>query len=206
MPKESKPRKKMKTVSFDVIGAERKDLALKSNDEKYLAGYKKYERGLDLTPEQDSELAEAIGTITNMRSSSGKYIAQPIFKNGAELQGAIDAYWDWIQKSSDAGKTIIPDIEGLAAFLRVARSTLIGWKSGKTNTEFIPVLERFYNDVAYIKKQLGMRNKIPTLVYLNDMQNNHGYVSSTTKVEMDVTQREPMSVEKLIQQASELPD
>lgn len=99
----------------------------------------------------------------------------------------MDAYWVFLRDAVQNGRQIIPDVEGLASFIGVSRSTITAWKNGETNKEFAPVIDRALNDIAMVKKQLAMKNKIPALIYLNDMQNNHGYLSNNSKVDIDIT-------------------
>ena len=175
-------------------------------DEARMLAFKKYQLPADYSPVGSNDIADALGQIRVV--SKGKACPKSVAKfiSGAELQGAIDAYWDFIYRVNTDGRKIYPDVEGLASFLRVSRSTLMGWKRGETNREFIPILETAFNDIASVKKQLALGGNLPPLIYLNDMQNNHGYLSNTSKQDIEISvRREPDDPQKLIDAAKFLP-
>lgn len=91
-----------------------------------------------------------------------------------ELQEGIERYIDYIETQNAAGVALIPDVEGLALFLGVSRSTLYDWQNARPG-EFSDTLKRTLNAIAATKKQLGLQGKIPALVLALDMNNNHGY-------------------------------
>lgn len=167
---------------------DRRQLAKRDPEGQRLQVYERYVAGKHYEPLGDGELEEAISTVLCVQSSRG-IIALPKFVSGAELQGAIDAYWVFLRDAVQSGRQIIPDVEGLASFIGVSRSTISEWRKGNPNKEFSPIVERAMNDIAMVKKQLAMKNKIPALIYLNDMQNNHGYLSNNSKVDIDITAR-----------------
>lgn len=160
----------------------------------------------DYSPVGQNDIADALGQIRTVSRGGAHPYSMPKFGSAAELQGAIDAYWDFIYRVNTDGRKIYPDVEGLASFLRVARSTLMNWRRGDTNREFAPVIETCLNDIASVKKQLALGGNLPPLVYLNDMQNNHGYLSNTSRQDIEVTvRREPDDPQKLIDAAKFLP-
>ena len=175
-------------------------------DEARLMAFKRYQLPADYSPVGDNDIADALGQIRTVSRGKGCPKSLPKFVSGAELQGAIDAYWDFIYRVNSDGRKIYPDVEGLASFLRVSRSTLMNWKRGDTNREFIPVVETAFNDIAAVKKQLALGGKLPPLIYLNDFQNNHGYLSNTSKQDIEISvRREPDDPQKLIDAAKFLP-
>lgn len=176
-------------------------------DEARVLMFQKYRVPENYSPVGQNDIADALGQI-RVVSASGrtKPYSLPKFASGAELQGAIDAYWDFIYRVNADGRKIYPDVEGLASFLRVARSTLMNWRRGEVNREFAPVIETCFNDIASVKKQLALGGNLPPLIYLNDMQNNHGYLSNTSRQDIEVTvRREPDDPQKLIDAAKFLP-
>jgi len=184
---------------------EKKELAEKPDEARMLM-FKAYQVPADYSPVGDNDIADALGQIRTVSRGKGISHSLPKFASGAELQGAIDAYWDFIYRVNSDGRKIYPDVEGLASFLRVARSTLMNWKRGEVNREFAPIIETTLNDIASVKKQLALGGNLPPLIYLNDMQNNHGYISNTSKVDVDVAvRREPDDPQKLIDNAKFLP-
>ena len=196
---------KLKGEEVTAYWKEKKELAGKP-DEARLMMFKKYQLPADYSPVGVNDIADALGQIRAVSRGSGAYHSLPKFASGAELMGAIDAYWDFIYRVNTDGRKIYPDVEGLASFLRVSRSTLMAWKRGETNREFVPIIETTLNDIASVKKQLALGGNLPPLIYLNDMQNNHGYLSNTSKVDVDVAvRREPDDPQKLIDNARFLP-
>jgi len=175
-------------------------------DEARMLMFQKYRVPSDYSPVGANDIADALGQIRAVSMGGRKPYSLPKFASGAELQGAIDAYWDFIYRVNTDGRKIYPDVEGLASFLRVARSTLMNWKRGEVNREFAPIIETCFNDIASVKKQLALGGNLPPLIYLNDMQNNHGYLSNTTRQDVEITvRREPDDPQKLIDAARYLP-
>lgn len=204
-----KPSSEVVVMSKEGDAAEyyREKLALAERpEEARLMTFQKYRVPADYSPVGDNDIADALGQIRMVSSANFRPYALPKFASGAELQGAIDAYWDFIYRVNQDGRKIYPDVEGLASFLRVARSTLMNWKRGEVNREFAPIMETCFNDIASVKKQLALGGNLPPLIYLNDMQNNHGYLSNTSRQDIEVTvRREPDDPQKLIDAAKFLP-
>lgn len=175
-------------------------------DEARRKAFELYRVPDDYSPVGANDIADALGQIRTVSRGGAHPYSMPKFASGAELQGAIDAYWDFIYRVNTDGRKIYPDVEGLASFLRVARSTMMNWKRGEVNREFAPIVETALNDIAAVKKQLALGGNLPPLVYLNDMQNNHGYLSNTSRQDIEVTvRREPDDPQKLIDAARFLP-
>lgn len=128
------------------------------------------------------------------------------FHSGAELQGAIDAFFVMVYKAQEVGVQIVPDVELLASFLGVTRRALMNWMRGEENSEFVNVLDLAFNDIATYKKQYALQNKVAPLIYLSDMQNNHGYLAQQTKQDVQINLRaETLTEKQLIEQAKLLP-
>ena len=150
------------------------------------------------------EISETIASLLVYKPyHSDLYIAAPRFVSAAELAGAIDAYFEVMYAAAMNGSEVIPDVEHLALYLGTSRQSLM--KMRTKTPEIGEVIENALNRIAAIKKQLAMHNKIPSLVYLSDIQNNHGYVNgSKVDVALDV-RRETPTREALIEQAKYLP-
>ena len=80
----------------------------------------------------------------------------------------------YISEKNAAGVALIPDVEGLALFLGVSRSTLYEWQNSRPG-EYSDTIKRTLNAIAAAKKQLALMGKIPPLVFATDFNNNHGY-------------------------------
>ena len=150
------------------------------------------------------EISETIASILVYKPYNADiYIAAPRFVSAAELAGAIDAYFEVMYAAAMNGSEVIPDVEHLALYLGTSRKSML--KLREKSPEIADVIDTALNRIATIKKQLAMHNKIPSLVYLSDIQNNHGYVNSN-KVDVAVdVRRETPTREALIEQAKYLP-
>lgn len=104
-----------------------------------------------------------------------------------ELREGIERYIDHIQTSAAAGVPLIPDVEGLALFLGISRSTLFEWQKARPG-EFSDTIKTTLNAIAAYKKQLALTGKIPPIVFATDFNNNHGYVQQHT-LEVQATNR-----------------
>ena len=102
-----------------------------------------------------------------------------------ELKAGIQKYINYIRDESAAGVHLIPDIEGLALFLGVSRSTLFEWQKARPG-EFSDTLKSAFNAIAAVKKQLAMSGKIPPIVFATDFNNNHGYTQAAQKIDLNV--------------------
>lgn len=102
-----------------------------------------------------------------------------------ELQKGIERYIDYIETKNADGVALIPDVEGLALFLGVSRSTLYEWQNSRPG-EFSDTLKRTINAIAAAEKQLGYNGKIPALVLAMNFNNNHGYTQAAQKIDLNV--------------------
>lgn len=148
------------------------------------------------------EISDMIASVCYYRRSGGRYQSAPKFVSAAELQGAVDAYFQVMYEAAQGGSELIPDVEHLRLFLGVNKSTMARWK--RENPDFDDVLAEAYDRVLAVKKQLAMHNKIPQLVYMNDIQNNHGY-RQKDKPEERTEDKPIVNVDQLIEAAKYLP-
>lgn len=154
-----------------------------------------------------NQFSEMIGLVYLNRTRN-RGAKEKSFSSGAELAGAIDAYWCLLFDLAEHNHTNMPDVEGLADFLGVTRDTLLRWRRGEDNLEFVDPLNVAFNEIAQIKKQFAMQGRVNGLVYLSDMQNNHGYLSNQKNAEVQLNVRlkhELPSKEQLIEQVKLLP-
>ena len=150
------------------------------------------------------EVSELIASVCFYRrpSDPNRWVTAPKFVSSAELQGAIDAYFEIMFQAAQNGSELIPDTEHLYLFLGVTKGTIARWK--KENPDWCDIFEDALNRVLVIKKQLAMHNKIPQLVYMSDIQNNHGYRQKDAKEEPQNEVVIPNEAE-LIEKAKYLP-
>lgn len=104
-----------------------------------------------------------------------------------QLQEGIEKYIDYIAAQNAAGVSLIPDVEGLALFLGISRSTLYEWQNARPG-EFSDTIKRAINAIAAVKKQLALNGKIPPIVFATDFNNNHGYVQQQ-KIEVSAARK-----------------
>ncbi len=66
----------------------------------------------------------------------------------------------------------VADVEALADYLSCTRNDIFEMMSDK---KYSPAVTRAMNRIAFIKKQLAFKGKIPAAVFVFDMKNNHSY-------------------------------
>ena len=131
-----------------------------------------------------------------------RWLTAPKFISAAELQGAVDAYFEIMYEAAKNGSELVPDGEHLYLFLGITKVTAWNWKK---NPQFAEVMEGAMNRILVIKKQLAMHNKIPQLVYMNDIQNNHGYRQKDRAEETAEEEREIPNIDELVEKVKYLP-
>lgn len=146
--------------------------------------YRRYKENVDYLPLEPNEMSAMIGLIQN----KGRIGRPPIFESVEELQGAIQAFWDYIREANEKGNYLIPDVEGLCCYLDINRDTLNEWERSNYRN-FSATVKSTKNSIVFCKKQLALRGKIPPIVFATDFNNNHGY---TQKQEMVLTPNNPL--------------
>lgn len=92
-----------------------------------------------------------------------------------ELIEAVQQYYQYIVDANADGTPLIPDIEGLCAFIQISRSQLFRWEHER-GEDFRNTIALIKNQIAAAKKQLALQGSIPPIVFATDFNNNHGYV------------------------------
>lgn len=110
------------------------------------------------------------------------------YETADDLEKAIMGYWDYLIQANENQINLIPDVEGLCAFLGITRKTLMNWENNDVRG-FASIIEQAKNDIAACKKQIGLQGKIPPIVMAMDFNNNHGY---TQRQEVVVTPNNPL--------------
>lgn len=109
----------------------------------------------------------------------------PIWKTANELEEKLKGFWAYCKENDD-----IPDIEALACYLEIDRSTI---RDYERKEEFAPTIKRVKTRIAKVKKQLAMKGKINPAVFCFDFKNNHDYtdqqeiLSKNMNINVDVT-------------------
>lgn len=155
--------------------------------------YKNFERGKDYAPTTGNELAEMYTMAKDNMERKKEWRIRAggggiRYETVEDLENGIIAYWDYLLKANTKEIALIPDLEGLCAFLGISRKTLNNWENNDVRG-FAATIEQAKNDIAACKKQIGLQGKIPPLVMAMDFNNNHGYVQ---KQEVVVTPNNPL--------------
>lgn len=119
------------------------------------------------------------------------------YKTVDELRKAISKYWDLLIKAEDSDEPLIADVEGLCQFLGISRRTLQNWERQNHNG-FGPLIAETRTAIAACNKQLAKKGKMPALVFMADMNNNHEYVQKQqVEIESSQLSQEKMTPEQL---------
>lgn len=156
--------------------AARDENGVRKNDYRRFKEGRDYEKqtGPDMVTLCDMMSRGIFGEEETAERERGKGGRPRKYETAEELQEGIKKYLLYIAEKNAAGVALIPDVEGLALFLGVSRSTLYEWQNSRPG-EFSDTLKRTLNAIAAAKKQLALMGKIPPLVFATDFNNNHGY-------------------------------
>lgn len=156
--------------------AARDENGVRKNDYRRFKEGRDYEKqtGPDMVTLCDMMSRGIFGEEETEEREKGKGGRPRKYETAEELQEGIKKYLLYIAEKNAAGVALIPDVEGLALFLGVSRSTLYEWQNSRPG-EFSDTLKRTLNAIAAAKKQLALMGKIPPLVFATDFNNNHGY-------------------------------
>lgn len=151
-----------------------------------LQKYSQFEEEIDYKKISQGEMAGildiAVQTFDDI--SQQRIDTRALFQTPEQLAGAIKMYFQYIIDRNLEGQGLIPDIEGLCAFIRIPRGKLMRWNR-ENYKGFSDVIEQALNNIAAAKKQLAQRGYIPAVVFAIDFNNNHGYVQrQETRVEI----------------------
>ena len=201
------PRKKKteEVEELEVESVEGKVEGLTYNDEEQRIRAAAREKALaehDQKVYGTNRLSSVTGAVLKNRARNSG-IREREYSSGAELAGVIDAYFQTLFREQESGLEVTADTEAMADFLGITRDTLIRWQRGEDNREYVEPLRIAMNEIAYMKKQRAMDNKVNGLVYLSDMQNNHGYVSNQKSSDVSINvklKHELPSIEQLNRQ------
>lgn len=157
---------------------EKKETAARDENGVRKNDYRRFKEGRDY----EKQTAPDMVTLCDMMSrgifgeeeTKGRGGRPRKYETIEELQEGIKKYLLYIAEKNAAGVALIPDVEGLALFLGVSRSTLYEWQNSRPG-EYSDTIKRTLNAIAAAKKQLALMGKIPPLVFATDFNNNHGY-------------------------------
>ena len=176
MPKKKKSEEEV--IETEQVSGEIEGIAYSEEEQKIRAEAR--EKALaerDNTIYGTNKLSMFTGAILRNRARNSG-IAERVYTSRAELAGYIDAYFYGVFQDQEQGAELMADVEAMADFLGVTRDTLIRWGRGEDNRDFIAPIQLAFNEIAMMKKQRAMNDKVNGLVYLSDMQNNHNYIAN----------------------------
>lgn len=156
--------------------AARDENGVRKNDYRRFKEGRDYEKqtGPDMVTLCDMMSRGIFGEEETEEREKGKGGRPRKYETAEDLQEGIKKYLVYIAEKNAAGVALIPDVEGLALFLGVSRSTLYEWQNSRPG-EYSDTIKRTLNAIAAAKKQLALMGKIPPLVFATDFNNNHGY-------------------------------
>lgn len=131
-----------------------------------------------IKPDEIVPSLEFINTIN--KNLNGRPCIYPNNEAGIEsFRTNCVEYFAYLQKANEAleeSDMLIADVEGLCAFCGITRYTLANYR--RRNKEWADLIDFFKNQIAFIKKQLSLKGRIPTVLAIFDMVNNHNYLST----------------------------
>lgn len=146
------------------------------DDNKKMVQYKKRGKALALEPgDLTAPLEFGLEVFRQHGGIPAKYPNSPeglrLFREG------VEGYFRYVQQLNDGvdeKKQLIPDIEGLALYLGISRVTLLNYEKVR-DQEWTQTVRLAKDVIGAVKKQMLMRGKIPPLVGVFDLTNNHAY-------------------------------
>lgn len=127
----------------------------------------------------------ALDTVLSMVTDSlkaGRPCKYPETEQGfADFKENVIGYFNFIKENNEPGnndRKIIPDIEGLCAFLGITRITLNKYENDRIG-EWREFIRQAKQGITACKKQLIFNSQIPPVVGIFDLTNNSGYINSS---------------------------
>lgn len=121
--------------------------------------------------------------ITATKAHNGRAVSYPNTKEGLDTftENTLNffEYCETVNANPELGdkQKLIPDIELWGSFIGVTRKTILMYE--RRGGEWETTITYFKNHIAAIKKQLAAHGKIPPLITIFDLTNNHGYVNAS---------------------------
>lgn len=174
--------------------------------------YRRFHEGEDYEAvEPDEMVALTQNILDNLDAiDEAERIGRPRkYETVAEFKEIVRGYINYIRDANVDGVKLIPDIEGLCAYMGIDRSTLFDWENTRDQI-YSNAIKSVKNQIAFFKKQLALKGKIPPVTFATDFNNNHGYVQ---KQQIDIApvnplgdQSDPATLRKAIDSLPEATD
>jgi len=143
--------------------------------------YKRFEEGKDYLPVCATEETAIIDVIID-RFRPGK-TAYRKYESLEDFKMVIVDYFEYIKSNNAQGSKLIPDITGFTLYAGIDRTTLYDWETRRPG-EYTETIRMLKNAIAAYKTQLALQNKIPAVVFIASMNNDHNW---TTKTKVEIT-------------------
>ena len=140
---------------------------------KDLRPYKEISK--ELKPEDTAATIDLVCAC--LKNTGGRPATYPNTENGlsAFIENA-KGYFTYLQSANDKldeKQQLIPDVEGVSLYCGIDRRTLENYRNRGGDWE--KVIDYIKSSIAYSKKQLSLRGRIPTVMAIFDLVNNHDY-------------------------------
>lgn len=153
--------------------------------------YRRFKEGEDYEAvEPDEMVALTQNILDNLDAiDEAERIGRPRkYETVGEFKEIVRGYINYIRDANIDKVKLIPDIEGLCAYMGIDRVTLLDWENHRDSV-YSNTIKSVKNQLAFFKKQLALKGKIPPIVFATDFNNNHGYVQ---KQEISIPQINPL--------------
>lgn len=142
--------------------------------------YKELSKNLTI----DDTAAALEMTSTILKNLGGRPCTYPNTTKGLEtfIENS-QGYFSYLQSCNsklEEKAQIIPDIEGYCLWLGIGRTTLKTYSD--RGGDWQKIIELFKNSIGYCKKQLMLKGRIPAVMGVFDLVNNHGYYNTNSFV------------------------
>lgn len=160
------------------------ELAINKRDEhgvRRMGAYAKKYSKVDTSPGDMADLG-ALLDVSIEQIGKREIGRPPVYPDSEEgMRNFLDAtkkYFEYIRDVNAANEEkLIPDIEGWSIFIGITRQTVSVYS--RRNDTWKEMIDYIKDVILAAKKQLAFRFKIPPVVYLNDVSNNHGYLNTS---------------------------
>lgn len=169
--------------------------------------YRRFKEGIDYEPvEPDEMVALTQNILDNLDAfDEAERTGRPRkYETVGEFKAIVRGYINYIRDANIDGVKLIPDIEGLCAYMGICRETLLEWERSR-DAVYSDTIKRVKNQIAYFKKQLALKGKIPPVTFATDFNNNHGYTQKQ-EIAVSVPQQQSDDPATLVQAAKMLPE
>lgn len=140
-----------------------------------------YNKGSAEMLEPDDLTALTDLAVTSLKQHGGRIAKYENSQTGLEQfvkkSAEFFEYCNRINGTLEPQQRLIPDIESWCCYLGLTRTTIHEY--AKRNQQWSETIEMIKEYIAMAKKQLGMRNRIPQMILVFDLANNHNYKNTS---------------------------